>query len=67
MTPGQAIKRRRLALGWTQARLADAAGLTQPTIADLERGRSEPRLSTLARLATAMGTTAADLLTQETT
>lgn len=41
--------------GVTQARLAGAAGTSQPTIAAYEAGRKSPRLDTLHRLAEAVG------------
>ncbi len=40
---------------WTQAELAERAGLTQETISRLERGLERPRTSTRARLAEALG------------
>lgn len=39
----------------TQAQLAARLGMKQPQIARLEDGESEPRFSTLQRIATALG------------
>lgn len=36
--------------GLTQRALAEASGVAQPTIARIERGKDDPRVSTLARL-----------------
>ena len=41
--------------GWTQAQLAEAAGVTRVTIQKLESGVREPRVSTMARIAEALG------------
>lgn len=55
------LRRLRLERRWTQARLAEKAGLTQATISVLERGRrsrratNAPRAWTLAALAEALG------------
>ena len=44
----------RSALGWSQGELARRAGVSRGTIADFERGFSEPRLATLRRLLAAL-------------
>jgi transcriptional regulator with XRE-family HTH domain len=49
------LRLRRLSLGLTQAELAEAAGLSREQVARLEVGESEPRLSTIKRLAGALG------------
>lgn len=54
---GQALARRRRALGLSQAGLAAEMGTSQPAIARLERGRTNARLSTLVRYADAVGCT----------
>jgi transcriptional regulator with XRE-family HTH domain len=41
--------------GWTQAQLAEAAGVTRVTIQKLERGVREPRPSTMVAVARALG------------
>lgn len=40
---------------WSQRELASRADVTQKTIVDLERGRTEPRLQTMRKLAAALG------------
>jgi putative transcriptional regulator len=42
--------------GWTQAELADAAGLRQVQVSRLERGLRTPRLETARKLADALDT-----------
>lgn len=39
----------------TQAELAQKAGLTEATVSRIEHGHHEPRISTVRRLATALG------------
>ena len=46
----------RMKRGWSQRNLADAIGVKQPHIARLESGHNDPSLSTLRKLATALGT-----------
>jgi len=46
ITPGQ-IRAARGFLNWTQAQLAKAAGLSEVAVKNLERGRTDPRASTL--------------------
>jgi transcriptional regulator with XRE-family HTH domain len=52
---GIAIQRLRLVWGWTQQRLADAAGVSQSTVSRIERGLA-PRatLATIGRLLEAL-------------
>lgn len=45
----------RLKRGWSQRTLADAIGVKQPHIARLELGHNDPSLSTMRKLATALG------------
>jgi len=52
---GWEVRRLRLAVGWTQDELARRAATSQPAIAYLESGRRMPMLSTLQRLAAALG------------
>lgn len=71
---GQAVKRLRGAEGLTQEKLAYAAGLTKNQVQLIESGRasgrkdaegpSNPRLSTLAGLAEALGVTVSELLAE---
>ena len=48
--------------GMTQAQLAEAIGVAQPRIAEVERGDANPRLVTLSRIAHALGVTLSELL-----
>jgi len=45
----------RLAAGYSQAQLADKAATSQPHIARIERGQTDPGTHTIARIATALG------------
>lgn len=45
----------RLALGWTQAHLADVAQISRATVVQLEHGLGDPRLSTLSQIANSLG------------
>jgi len=63
MTMGDRIRKLRLAAGWTQQELAERAGLSLTTISKLERNHMEPsRVSTVQRLATALGCSVPHLL-----
>lgn len=62
-TLAELILRLRTARGWTQEALAERSGLNQPTIADIERGRSKlPGPDIRRRLAVALGVRHVDLL-----
>ena len=52
----------RTVLDWTQQQLANASGVSRATIAQLEAGLGDPRISTLELLANAMHVTAVFLL-----
>ncbi len=54
MTPGGLVRHRREELGWSQARLAEAAGTGQALISRIESGRVNPTVDMLTRLADAM-------------
>src|SRR5438270_6164533 len=47
--------------GWSQRRLAEAAGVAQSWISHYERGRKTPTMRSLDRIAAALGVTAWDL------
>lgn len=59
---GQAIKRRRLRQGLTQAAVADLTGIDRGHISRLEDGTFQPSLATLARIAKVLGTTSSRLM-----
>ena len=52
--PGGVIRERRINLGWTQAELADRAGVAQADISRIENERLDARWSTIHRLSTAL-------------
>jgi ribosome-binding protein aMBF1 (putative translation factor) len=52
---GKAIRELREAQGWSQTRLAQAAGMTQSAVARFEAGGTVPTLPVLERLAHALG------------
>jgi len=56
------VRRIREEIGLTQTELADAAGLRQATISQIETGRRTPALSTVFKLASALGVSAGELL-----
>lgn len=59
---GERFREARKKAGMTQADLAEEAGTTQDYISDLERGKSDPTISMLRRIAHAMMVNPADLL-----
>jgi transcriptional regulator with XRE-family HTH domain len=62
-TTGEKLKRLRRGQGMTQEELAEASGVAQSTIAQIEgRRRKEPRPGTLKRLAGPLGVEISELL-----
>jgi transcriptional regulator with XRE-family HTH domain len=59
---GGRIRGRRCLLGMSQQRLADAAAITQNGIYRIEAGTTNPQLSTLRRIAVALGCSVRDLV-----
>jgi transcriptional regulator with XRE-family HTH domain len=59
---GDRIRVARLHQNMTQERLYLAAGVSRAALQDIEAGTSDARLSTLMRIARALGMHAADLL-----
>jgi DNA-binding XRE family transcriptional regulator len=55
LEPGYQIARLRILRGLTQEELAEKVGTKQPSIARLESGKTEPKISFLRRLAEALG------------
>ena len=59
---GEKLKDLRLKRAMSQRKLADAAGVSQRAIVDLETDRREPHPSTLGKLAEALGVEPSELL-----
>jgi transcriptional regulator with XRE-family HTH domain len=56
------LRRLREARGWTQYRLSKLSGLSWPGVRKLEEPGSDPLLSTLVKLAAALGVQARELM-----
>jgi transcriptional regulator with XRE-family HTH domain len=56
------LRRAREKAGLSQEALADAAGMHRNAVALIEAGKRDPRVSTVAKLAKALGIPPADLL-----
>lgn len=56
------IRRLRLARGWSQSMLAETVGTSQSHIALIESGRADIRLTTLQKLAKALGVSTSDVV-----
>jgi len=63
---GARLRQLRLARKLTQEQLAERAGLSGKFLGELERGRGNPTLTTLAALSDALGVRLVDLLGVET-
>lgn len=59
---GRAVHRQRAARGFSLRQLATLSGLSPSSISDIERGAKSPTVATLARLAEALGVSAASLV-----
>lgn len=68
MTPaaafGTALRRHRLARGLTQEDLAFESGVDRTFIARIESGRRQPTITTVFRLAQALGVPAAEVVAE---
>ncbi|MCD2444345.1 helix-turn-helix domain-containing protein [Agromyces sp. SYSU K20354] len=53
---GQVVQSARLASGWSQTELADAAGVSRPSVARVERG-DDVNMATIGKIANALGLT----------
>lgn len=62
---GLNVYRLRSERDWTQAELAARAGMSQPRIAEIERGDGNPKFETLIRLANAFGVSLSALVAAE--
>ena len=61
------LRRLRLQKGLTQQQLAKKAnGMSYTFLSNIERGKADPSLSTLKRLATALGVTVSELVQEPT-
>ncbi len=61
---GRALARFRRERGWSSYRLAQRAALPLPTVRQVEKG-SDPKLSTLTKLAAALGVAVGQLVATE--
>jgi len=61
---GALIRRRRTEAGIGQEKLADIAGLHRTHVSLIERGKRVPGLLVIKKLAKALNTTMADLMTE---
>jgi transcriptional regulator with XRE-family HTH domain len=59
---GARIKAERLARAMTQQELADAAGISRLTLSNIERGKTQPRMPTLWKIAEVLQRAVRDLL-----
>jgi transcriptional regulator with XRE-family HTH domain len=59
---GRAVKRQREAAGLSLRMLAARSGVSPSMISDIERGTKSPTVTTIVRIAQALGVTAADLI-----
>lgn len=59
---GERLRELREQRGETQRSLAEASGLSHPYIAEMERGRKVPSLTTLLRLALALDCNVSELV-----
>ncbi|MCA1730458.1 MAG: helix-turn-helix domain-containing protein [Actinobacteria bacterium] len=59
---GKNLKNLRIRRAMSQRKLADASGMSQRAIVDLEADRSEPHPSTLGKLAKALSVDPGDLI-----
>jgi ribosome-binding protein aMBF1 (putative translation factor) len=62
---GMKLREAREAAGLSQADLAKLVNIPQPRLPALEQGRTDVRLSTIRRFATALGVQLTDLLSPE--
>jgi transcriptional regulator with XRE-family HTH domain len=61
---GVAIRRLRVARGWSQERLAGRAELNRSYMGEIERADAMPSLATAAKLAAALGVSLSEVIAQ---
>lgn len=61
-TIAEAVKNRRMELGWSQLELAETAGVDRKTVNRIENGRYSPSMNTLVSVGTALGLTMTNML-----
>jgi transcriptional regulator with XRE-family HTH domain len=59
---GRNVKELRLSSNMSQADLADKAKIRQPLISKMERGKGNPTLDSIVKIARALGVTVIELL-----
>ena len=59
---GERLKQRRQALGLTQAQLFEQTGITAAYVSFIERGRANPTLDMMVKLADAVGAEAWEMI-----
>jgi transcriptional regulator with XRE-family HTH domain len=59
---GSNVRRLREAQGWSQEEYADRAGIHRTYVSDIERGRRNPTVTVVERLAGPLNVAAGDLL-----
>ncbi len=67
VTIAAAVRARRLAAGLTMRELAARAGMSQPFLSNLENSRAMPSLTTLYKIANALGVSPREFLPEERT
>lgn len=61
--PGRNVRRLREEKGWSQEDFADRAGIHRTYVSDIERGRRNPTIIVVERLAKPLNVPAGELLT----
>jgi transcriptional regulator with XRE-family HTH domain len=59
---GREVRKRRLAAGYSQERLAEVLGIHRTQVGFVERGENTTSIHTLALIATRLGTKASEIL-----
>jgi len=60
-TLGRKVRERRLSLAMSQRDLAEAAGIRQALVSEIERGEANPTLDSVLRIATTLEVSFAEL------